>query len=534
MTIDYIPEPPTEGGTEQFGLPWQGITLPPAVLDRHGARILDPWAVPLDKDETPPDSTVYRARVLLIPGQALAAQESSSWIDANLSRLGVRISQDSVDNARRRDYPEQPVWMPATLEATGDLPDVDPDAWRALRELRRACRDQAGGVPLEEFVTRASLDHLYVGSGVDGIGADLGGAPATSGHGVIDESGVLSHAGYGRMPVTLMSGPPRRRSIEELGGDRITVVTLDTGVVRDHPWFRPWTDDDAFLTVDPQGQAMIEAVHPTQGGRPVARLVGFEDLGELPNPLVGTLNTHTGHGLMIAGLIAQLAPDARVLMYKVMHDDGIVPGEAVHAAVDRLLDRMRSGFTVDVLCLAFGGFAETGQGTQAMQALFEKVNELRARGVIVVNAAGNYSTTRPFYLAAHSDTVVPNGPPLAPMLGVAAKNPDDTIAIFSNENPAVRWRAPGAMLVSTFPPNVQGAQSAALTNGRRTSLDGDSTSPFRSWSGTSFAAPIVAGVIAARLTATVNQVNVDRMRRAHDTIQQMISEKVIRPEITPI
>jgi subtilisin family serine protease len=533
MTIDYIPDPPAEGATEHFGLPWQGITLPKAILDRHGARILDPWAVPLDKGEIPPDSTIYRAYVLLIPGQALASETSTEWISRNLGR-GVQLSPNGVERARGRSYPEEPVWMPVGLEPDGEVQDVDLDAWRALRTLRRACREQAGGVPREEFVTRTSLDHLFVGSGVDGVGADLGGAPATSGHGVTDESGVFSHVGYGRTPVTLMSGPPRRKTVQELGGDRITVVTMDTGVVRGHPWFKPWSDPDAFLTVDPPGQAVIETLDLTQGGKPVARLVGYEDLGELPNPLVGTLNSHTGHGLMIAGLIAQLAPDSRVLMYKVMHDDGIVPGEAVHAAIDRLLDRMRSGFTVDVLCLAFGGFAETRQGTDAMRALFEKVNELRARGVIVVNAAGNYSTTRPFYLAAHSDTVVPGGPPLAPMIGVGAKNPDDTIAIFSNENAAVRWRAPGAMLVSTFPPYVQGAQNAALTNGRRTSLDSDSASPFRSWSGTSFAAPIVAGVIAARLSRTVHQVGLDRMQRARDVIQQMISEKVIRPETTPI
>jgi hypothetical protein len=168
-----------------------------------------------------------------------------------------------------------------------------------------------------------------------------------------------------------------------------------------------------------------------------------------------------------------------------------------------------------------------------MQSLFTKVNQLRARGVTVVNAAGNYATTRPFYLAALSETDVP-GPPLAPMLGVAAKNPDGTVAIFSNDHPAVRWRAPGAMVVSTFPPAHRGAQNAPLSVGERAALDCDAVGPFCGWSGTSFAAPIVAGVIAAELTKTIGQVGVDPVERARTVIDTMINDKAARPEITPI
>ncbi|MFI6738446.1 S8 family peptidase [Nonomuraea sp. NPDC050451] len=531
MTIDYIREPATSGGSERFGPPWQGITLPREILDRHGARILDPWDAPLDPGERRPDSTVYRSDVLLFPGQALRSDEVVSWINRALSGIQLELSPVSVRRARERDYGRETVWLPGLLEIQKEAHDVDVDAWRALRVVRRALRAESDGWPFKAVLATISLDHLFVGSATTGIGSlSLGGEPATSGHAVIEEPQTSARPGYGRVPVTVVAGPPRRRSLAQLGGRRITVVTLDTGVA-EHPWFKPVTDPDAFLTVDPAGQQLIEDSHPAYQGRDVAKLVGYEDLGELPNPLIGVLNSHTGHGLMLAGLVAQIAPDARVLMYKVMHSDGVVPLEAVHAALDRLLALMASGTAVDVLCCSFGGFSEAGD--PAMQALFDKVNQLRARGVIVVNAAGNYATTRPFYLAALSETAVP-GPPLAPMLGVAAKNPDGTIAIFSNEHPAVRWRAPGAMVVSTFPPKFRGAQNAMLTTGERASLDCDAMGPFCGWSGTSFAAPIVAGTIAAELTKTLGQVGVDPVQRARQVVGAMVDDKAVRPEIVPI
>jgi hypothetical protein len=531
MTIDYIPEAAKAGPTEKFGPSWQGFTLPREILDRHGAKVLDPWAVGLDDGETRPDSTVYRADVLLVPAHLLVSRDDTDWINTALADVGLKLSEESVERARRREPGRETAWLPAVLTVAGGARDVKADAWPALRAVRRALREQDATPADREGLEKISLDHLFVGSATSGIGSlALGGEPATSGHAVTEEHGGNSRPGYGRVPVTVVAGPPRRRTLEELGGPRITVVTLDTGVAA-HPWFKPVTDPDAFLTVDPDGQQLIEDTHPAYQGRDIAKLVGYEDLGQLPNPLVGTLNSHTGHGLMLAGLIAQIAPDARVLMYKVMHSDGVVPGEAVHAALDRLVELLDGGQAVDVLCCSFGGFAETGSA--AMQALFDKVNQLRARGVIVVNAAGNYATTRPFYLAALSDTAVP-GPPLAPMLGVAAKNPDGTIAIFSNEHPAVRWRAPGAMVVSTFPPQFRGAQNATLSTGERASLDCDAMGTHCAWSGTSFAAPIVAGAIAAELTKTVQQVGVDRVERARTVVDTMINDKAARPEVVPI
>jgi subtilisin family serine protease len=123
---------------------------------------------------------------------------------------------------------------------------------------------------------------------------------------------------------------------------------------------------------------------------------------------------------------------------------------------------------------------------------------------VVVAAAGNFSTDRPFYPAALAAR--PPGPG-APLLSVGALNPNGSVALFSNQGDWVHWWAPGAAVVSTFPP-LSGSISPAIRppHGggahRRETLDPDDfQGGFAIWSGTSFAAPVVAAEVAAALLA---------------------------------
>ena len=91
------------------------------------------------------------------------------------------------------------------------------------------------------------------------------------------------------------------------------------------------------------------------------------------------------------------------------------------------------------------------------------------------------------------------------MASVAALNPDSTIALFSNEGDWVNAEAPGANLVSTAPRLAQGSWNPDTSfigpgNTRRGTVDPDSfVAGFSTWSGTSFAAPVLAGRYLARL-----------------------------------
>jgi subtilisin family serine protease len=86
---------------------------------------------------------------------------------------------------------------------------------------------------------------------------------------------------------------------------------------------------------------------------------------------------------------------------------------------------------------------------------------------------------------------------------VGALNPNRTEALFSNTGPWVRARAHGASVMSTIPAFQGGLQPLARTEAYqrvRESIDPDDfSSQFALWSGTSFAAPLFAGRLAARL-----------------------------------
>ena len=90
-----------------------------------------------------------------------------------------------------------------------------------------------------------------------------------------------------------------------------------------------------------------------------------------------------------------------------------------------------------------------------------------------------------------------------PIVTVGALNPNGTDALFSNVGPWVRAHEPGASVMSTLPPFQGGLLPVArlLLDGRtRESIDPDDyTGHFAVWSGTSFAAPLFAGRLAATL-----------------------------------
>ncbi|MBI2242717.1 MAG: S8 family serine peptidase, partial [Nocardioides sp.] len=131
-----------------------------------------------------------------------------------------------------------------------------------------------------------------------------------------------------------------------------------------------------------------------------------------------------------------------------------------------------------------------------------------------VCSAGNDATSRPSFPAAFGPWSDGNGPvqtdpDCVPIVSVGALNPNRrTDALFSNTGPWVRSYVPGAAVVSTMP----GFEGGLLPVGRavafgrwRESIDPDDfRGGFGVWSGTSFAAPLMAGVVAAALRAPLD------------------------------
>jgi hypothetical protein len=378
---------------------------------------------------------------------------------------------------------------------------VVPDAWQLLQEYR--ARVQAD----EELRAQVGpeligLDHLLnTCRHVTSTPFDPTGRPAMA------ASGSYADPGWGgRAPVHWVGPKPARRKDEDLGCSRRPVVAvLDTGVGV-HDWWKGDTEETSGI---------VER-NPEEGGAPIGLtdpLTNPEDHGVIEDELEGVLDSHSGHGTFIAGLIHQLCPDAIILAIRVTPSMGWVPEHVVLDALNALVCRQQRAMNgdpvaIDVVCLSLGYYDELDRDPDNNPFLLQPISQLCEMGVVVVASAGNDATSRPMYPAAFAPN--PGGPITSPpegclpVISVGATNPNGTTALFSNSGEWVTCKRPGAALVSTFPQtfNASGQPAYAVRVGDewRATLDPDDFScGFGTWSGTSFAAPVLAGEIAQKI-----------------------------------
>ncbi len=318
--------------------------------------------------------------------------------------------------------------------------------------------------------------------------------------------------GGGRQPVNWLGAPPQRGTTAHR---RPRVAVLDTGC-GEHDWW----DDPA----DPRPDAGTIVTRGTLlDGSPVGLSDPGSDgelTGDVSGPLDGAIDAVAGHGTFICGLVHQLCPDADVLSIRVVHSDGVIIESDLVDALGGLAELIRrhahgepDGLAVDVVNLSMGYYHETALDALFDPTMYGLLEAMGRCGTVVVAAAGNDATSRPMFPAAFAGW--PDGfepapaDECAPVVAVGAQNPDGTVALFSNTGPWVEVWAAGAALVSTIPPFDGGfqAEGRVVVGGKvRSSLDPDNfRSGFAVWSGTSFAAPVVAGHLAAALLNSSEQ-----------------------------
>jgi len=183
------------------------------------------------------------------------------------------------------------------------------------------------------------------------------------------------------------------------------------------------------------------------------------------------LDPVSGHGTFIAGLIKRIAPEATVEVVRVLSTLGEGDDGDIATAIDKV--RVERG-DVDILSLSFSGYTEDDRPPIA---LADAIERFQGAGGVVVASAGNDATSRVGYPAG-----LPN------VVSVGALGPNGP-APFTNYGRWVRACAPGMDVVSRF----------YAHRSRRSTPNLDAIKAYAgwaSWSGTSFSAPIVAGVIA--------------------------------------
>jgi hypothetical protein len=532
------------------------ISLPAEVLQRHGARVLSPDTAVSVPGFAPPRSTVYRARTLLVPVNLQHAPKMAEFNQV-LAGVGMKLQPGPAGHDTGYEHGSQDsahplARMPRTAVLTaaqeGGTP-VTVDAWVALQALRAAVTSPVGqgrpdtGQPgtgrLERTdVDQIALEHLLVGSAITGSPAFGGGGGLTtapgSGTGPTSTGSYLFSGGDTRTPVAVLLDPPGRE-LPPGFGRRPVVAVLDTGV-RAHPWLDvapgpgggydidPHHDGDGFIEIDHdiQKAILLEGEQAEASGDQPRQVIRHPwDTPVSTDPLVGELGPALGHGTFIAGIVRQVAPRARVLSIRVMHSDDIVyEGDLLTALVAlasrvALAEATDPAKMVDVVSLSLGYFSEAPADQAFSSALWQAIQVLLDLGVVVVAAAGNFSTARRFYPAAFAQRQAPAGH--VPLISVGALNPNGSKAIFSDGGHWVTAWASGAAVVSTLPTDVNGSRSPELRlpaypggplppgheqAAHREALDPDDYSRgFAVWSGTSFSAPLLAAHVVRALLA---------------------------------
>ncbi|MER7243876.1 S8/S53 family peptidase [Kribbella sp. NPDC000426] len=228
-------------------------------------------------------------------------------------------------------------------------------------------------------------------------------------------------------------------------GDGVMVAVVDGGLVKDQPSPWPWmagVDGDD----DPSAAKIIEP--------------------------------YAGHGTFVAGCVRCVAPHASVYVKRAAQYAGFVWEDEV---VRRMVEVMDQG--PDIIVCEFAGYTRLHLPMLTFSSFYDEY--LRQVNVVVVAPAGNDTSRLPNYPAAYSWAV-----------GVGALSANGAhLAGFSNYGGWVDVYAPGEDLVNAF---AVGEYKTIHEHPQETRR----FTGLCSWSGTSFSTPLVAGMIAARMSAT--------------------------------
>jgi len=463
-------------------------------------KVLDPAGQPRGEDPVddnyheepgvPVYSSVYVSDELIVAGSNRdAVRNREGGIVEIARRAGWSIDPLNLEDGRPVD-PAAPIRArlsvaPSTGPAGSGVTAQTPDAWEILRQARADNDGSAEGVSLNHVLTTDSYG-LNPFTANPFTANPFTANPFTANPFTANAPGVgigsYGALGFGgRQPVTYRGPDP----VPDSDPQGPVVAVFDTGL-GSHSWF------PSSVRLDP--------VLP--GGEPIGILDPATDPEVHPSlsvPLDGIFDDASGHGTFIAGVIRQECWQARILPVRVADGEGIILENTLIGALTRLILYIEQVQRVHVLNLSFSFYHETPDDPTAISDIAELLRRLRDdHDVVVVCSAGNEATDRPTYPAALPNTGERH-------LSVGALNPaDHSVALFSNIGDWVDIYAPGVSLVSTVPVDFDGGVQAGTRddkNGRRReTLDADDfRGGYGVWSGTSFAAPVVAGRIAAQI-----------------------------------
>ncbi|MCB9010299.1 MAG: S8/S53 family peptidase [Actinobacteria bacterium] len=249
------------------------------------------------------------------------------------------------------------------------------------------------------------------------------------------------------------------RPADDTTGAGVRVVVIDTGI-------------DAHASEREDG--WLDDIEVTWENTDPLNIIN-EEQGEKAADGPPYLDDAAGHGSFVAGIIRQVAPACEVVMMRALDSDGVGSEEALACAI---LAAGRMKPRPAVINLSLGQESIGGRPPVAIAAALESLDD----DIIVVAAAGNTPDDEPTWPAGFRRVVA-----------VAGLTGDGRPASWSKYGDWVDCAAVAEELVSTF---VGGVENPARdSDGVPDTWSGKN--PAAVWIGTSFAAPRIAGLIAA-------------------------------------
>jgi subtilisin family serine protease len=219
---------------------------------------------------------------------------------------------------------------------------------------------------------------------------------------------------------------------------------------------------------------------------------GVDGEFEPTNDSKGNIGRYAAHGTFIASCVRAMAPKATIRVFRYFQKAGATFESDLVRELDRVVN-----WQPDIISLSGG--SRTIAGMLAFDPFVNanlKWPNGPLRRTVLVAAAGNYGETKEFFPAALTDELGLHDA----VVSVGALNHDSTgLAAWSDRGEWVKVYAEGGRLVQAF---ASGNYKYYETPPGKTQPPPDQQfAGIAEWSGTSFATPLVAGMIAARMSA---------------------------------
>ncbi|WP_136519162.1 S8 family peptidase [Cellulomonas telluris] len=425
----------------------------PGSLGRPFGRDYAPAVAPLVADPGLRRVVDQQARELLngsddpeVRRRALAVRER---VRGRWARGGGRVEM----LPDQRDQERALVLGGEVLVSAASWPDVEDEARRERLE-----RVEVGCPDLEDRVVRLRGDGDDVDARLTRFVTDLRRqGHATSFSYVTPLSPVMKPCS-GR-PAPGLATFAEYGPVDRSHGRGVRVAVIDTGVVAE-PRSDGWLGDVARIAADAGPASNVDPLDA--------------------DPADGYLDVSAGHGTFVAGIVAQVAPGAEIIAHRSLTTSGTASDVDVACALIRAVRE-----NAQVVNLSLGTSTYFDEPPLALAAALDVVREIEAaRGweTVIVAAAGNAGTRVPVWPAAFGRVVA-----------VGALTSTLRPTRWSSRGHWVDVSTVGEGVVSTYVAGSQAPDVAAepQTFGR---------DAWACWTGTSFAAPQVAGAVARAMT----------------------------------